>query len=57
MGLRYLRHACCLSDDAVIVRWVETPYDQNFTDEVFFQQEPPIDPSSLTPSQRMKVFA
>ena len=47
-GLLYLPHACRLSDEAVVARWVENPYYQHFTGEVFFQHRPPIDPSSLT---------
>ena len=47
-GLLYLQHAYRLSDEAVLARWVETPYYQHFTGEVFFQHRPPIDPSSLT---------
>jgi len=47
-GLLYLQHAYRLSDEAVVARWVETPYYQHFTGEVFFQHRPPIDPSSLT---------
>ncbi len=47
-GLLYLQHAYRLSDEAVIARWVENPYYQHLTGEVFFQHRPPIDPSSLT---------
>ena len=47
-GLLYLQHAYRLSDEAVVARWVETPYYQHFTGETFFQHQPPIDPSSLT---------
>lgn len=47
-GLLYLQNACSLSDEAVVARWVENPYYQHFTGEVFFQHRPPIDPSSLT---------
>ena len=47
-GLMYLRHAFKLSDEAVVARWVESPYHQHFTGETFFQHRPPIDPSSLT---------
>ena len=47
-GLLYLQHAFRLSDEAVVARWVENPYYQHFTGEVFFQHRPPIDPSSLT---------
>ena len=47
-GLHYLKHAYRLSDEAVVARWVENPYYQNFTGETFFQHRPPIYPSSLT---------
>ncbi|MBT52786.1 MAG: IS5/IS1182 family transposase [Mameliella sp.] len=47
-GLLYLQHAYRLSDEAIIARWVENPYYQHFTGEVFFQHRPPVDPSSLT---------
>ena len=47
-GLLYLQHAYRLSDEAVVARWVETPYWQHFCGEVSFQHRPPIDPSSLT---------
>lgn len=47
-GLLYLQHAFDLSDEAVVARWVENPYFQHFTGEVFFQHRPPLDPSSLT---------
>ncbi|QDA35790.1 IS5 family transposase (plasmid) [Paracoccus liaowanqingii] len=47
-GLLYLQHAYRLSDEAVVDRWVENPYYQHFTGEVFFQHRLPIDPSSLT---------
>jgi transposase, IS5 family len=47
-GLLYLQHAYRLSDEAVVARWVENPYYQHLTGEVFFQHKLPIDPSSLT---------
>jgi IS5 family transposase len=47
-GLLYLQHAFRLSDEAMVARWVENPYYQHFTGEVFFQHRPPIDPTSLT---------
>ena len=47
-GLLCLQHAFRLSDEAVVARWVENPYYQHFTGEIFFQHELPIDPSSLT---------
>ena len=47
-GLLYLQHAYRLSDEAVVARWVENPYDQHLTGETFFQHRLPIAPSSLT---------
>jgi IS5 family transposase len=47
-GLLYLQHAYRLSDEAVVARWVENPYYQHLTGEIFFQHKLPIDPSSLT---------
>lgn len=47
-GLLYLKHAYNLSDEDVCGRWLENPYWQFFTGEVFFQTRLPCDPSSLT---------
>ena len=47
-GLLYLQHAFGLSDEGVVWGWVENPYWQVFTGETYLQNEPPIDPSSLT---------
>ncbi|MCB1637066.1 MAG: IS5 family transposase, partial [Xanthomonadales bacterium] len=47
-GLLYLKHAYDLSDETVCERWLENPYWQFFTGEVFFQTRLPCDPSSLT---------
>ncbi len=47
-GLLYLQHAFDLSDEEVVWQWVENPYWQVFTGETYLQNEPPIDPSSLT---------
>ncbi len=47
-GLMYLQHLYGLSDDAIVARWVENPYFQHFTGEIFFQHQPPIHPSSLS---------
>lgn len=46
-GLLYLKHAYNLSDETVCERWLENPYWQCFTGEVFFQTTLPCDPSSL----------
>jgi len=47
-GLLYLQHTFALSDESLILTWVENPYWQHFCGETHFQHEPPIDPSSLT---------
>lgn len=47
-GLMYLQHLHGLSDEAVVDRWVENPYFQHFTGEIFFQHRAPIHPSSLS---------
>ncbi len=47
-GLLYLKHAHDLSDEDTCQRWLENPYWQFFTGEVFFQTHLPCDPSSLT---------
>ncbi len=47
-GLLYLQHAFDASDEAVVNTWVENPYWQFFTGEVYLRTEAPIDPSSLT---------
>ena len=46
-GLLYLKHAYHLSDEETCARWLENPYWQYFTGEVYFQTRLPCDPSSL----------
>jgi transposase, IS5 family len=48
VGLLYLKHAFDASDEEVCTRWLENPYWQVFTGEVYFQTTSPCDPSSLT---------
>ena len=48
VGLQYLKHMYSLSDDAVVMRWVENPYWQHFCGEEYFQHQLPIDPSSMS---------
>jgi IS5 family transposase len=48
VGLQYLKHMYALSDDAVVLRWVENPYWQFFCGEEYFQHQLPIDPSSMS---------
>ena len=45
-GVLYLKHADDLSDEVVRAGWLENPYHQFFTGEVFFQTRLPCDPSS-----------
>lgn len=47
-GLLYLQHTFDLSDEEVVWGWVENPYWQVFTGEIYLQTAPPIDPSSLS---------
>ena len=47
-GLLYLKHTYGLSDEALLERWVESPYFQYFCGEAYFQHKPPIHPTSLT---------
>jgi len=56
VGLHYLKHAYDLSDEDVVVRWVENPYWQYFCGCSHFQHELPIDPSLMT-KWRKKVKA
>lgn len=47
-GLLYLQYAFNLSDEEVVLGWLENPYQQFFTGETYLQTEALIDPSSLT---------
>jgi IS5 family transposase len=48
VALHYLKYQHGLSDEAVVVGWVENPYWQHFSGRQFFEHELPIDPSSMT---------
>ena len=48
VGLHYLKHAKGLSDEEVVVQWLENAYWQLFCGEEYFQHELPIDPSLMT---------
>jgi len=48
VGLHYLKHAFDLSDEEVVLQWVENPYWQYFCGGEYFEYVPPIDPSSMT---------
>jgi len=47
IGLVLLKYMYNLSDESVVDRWMENPYWQYFTGEVFFQTEKPFDPSEF----------
>ena len=47
VGLMYLQHTFNLSDEAVVERWVESPYWQYFCGGTFFQHKLPCHPTSL----------
>jgi IS5 family transposase len=48
VGLHYLKYLNDLSDEEVVVKWVENPYWQYFCGELYFQHKLPIDPTSMT---------
>ena len=48
VGLHYLKHAEGLSDEEVVIRWVQNPYWQYFCGEETFRHELPVDPGSMT---------
>lgn len=48
VGLHYLKHTFDLSDESVVMGFLENPYWQYFCGYEYFQHSLPIDPSSLT---------
>ena len=48
VGLHYLKYANDLSDEEVVLKWVENPYWQYFCGCEYFEHELPIDPTSMT---------
>lgn len=48
VALQYLKYAFDLSDEAVVMGWVENPYWQYLSGMKYFEHELPIDPSSMT---------
>ena len=48
VALHYLKYQHDLSDEAVVVNWMENPYWQHFSGERYFQHRLPIDASSMT---------
>jgi len=52
VGLTYLQFMYDLSDEAVVERWVESPYWQHFTGEEYFQHDFPLHPTTLVKWRR-----
>lgn len=48
VGLFYLKATFSLSDENLLLRWIENPYWQYFCGEQYLQHELPIDPSSMS---------
>ncbi|MBC8554057.1 MAG: IS5 family transposase, partial [Candidatus Brocadiales bacterium] len=48
VGLHYLKHTYNLSDDEVVLQWLENPYWQYFCGNEYFEHNFPIDASSMT---------
>ena len=48
VALHYLKYQHDLSDENVVLQWVEDPYWQHFSGERYFQHRVPVDASSMT---------
>jgi IS5 family transposase len=48
VALHYLKYTHNLSDEGVLLTWVENPYWQHFSGMKWFEHELPINPSSMT---------
>jgi IS5 family transposase len=48
VALHYLKYQHDLSDENVVLQWVENPYWQYFSGERYFQHRVPVDASSMT---------
>ena len=48
LALHYLKYQHDLSDENVVLHWVENPYWQHFSGERYFQHRVPVDASSMT---------
>lgn len=48
VGLHYLKYASGMSDESVLAEWLENPYWQYFTGEIYFEHEYPTDQSSMS---------
>ena len=48
VGMMLLKSIYNLSDEGVVLRWMENPYMQYFTGEKFFRKRPPMNPIDMT---------
>ena len=48
VGMMLLKSIYNLSDEGVVLRWMENPYMQYFTGEKVFQKRPPMNPIDMT---------
>lgn len=48
LGLHLLKYLDNLSDDAVVIKFVENPYYQHFCGNIYFEHKLPCDSSSMT---------
>ena len=48
VALHYLKYASGMSDEAVLDEWLENPYRQYFTGEIYFEHEYPTDQSTMS---------
>jgi len=48
VGLHYIKHTYNLSDEEVVLQWLENPYWQYFCGNEYFEHDFPIDASSMT---------
>jgi IS5 family transposase len=52
VGMQLLKHMYSLSDEQLVLRWVENPYYQYFCGEEIFQHRCPVDDSTLSRFRR-----
>lgn len=52
VGLRYLQFMYDISDEAVVERWLKSPYLQHFTGEEYFQHDFTLHPTTLVKWRR-----
>jgi len=53
VGMMLLKNIYNLSDEGVVLRWMENPYMQYFTGEKFFRKRPPMNPIDMTKFRKL----